>query len=162
MSDNIFINAYVENALGTLHEQINLILTLKTQLKISQDSLAGKESVIQNLNNQISELQNIITQKDSQIETNAIDTNEYNRAIANASSWEQSYNQMAAKVSHMDTLTRQMTEMKNIIKQKNEEILKLKNDKSNKKKQHTVNKEINILSSNTENVSVIATGINDF
>jgi chromosome segregation ATPase len=159
MSDNsVFINAYLDNAIGTIHEQISNILTLKTQLKVSQSILAEKDNIIQNISNDVNNLQTIISNKDKQLaeaqESSSAKKDELSEAVSNASAWEQSYNSMAAKVSHMDTLLKQITEMKNIIIEKdkqienlNKEIIELTAKETIKKKVAMPKKEINIVSS---------------
>ena len=140
MSDqNNFINTYIDNAVGLIHEQVTNILHLKTQLKLSQDSLAEKDGVIEALNSKIVELEEIIKTKDTENSQKTIDEKEYQRALSNAASWEQSYNSMVNKVSHMDTLLKQVGDMKRQLKDKDAEIENLKT----KKKKPPVKKQIN-------------------
>ena len=123
MSDqNKFINTYIDNAIGLIHEQVTNILHLKTQLKLSQDALAGKDAEIEALNSKIVELEDIIKQKDEQVNKTSVDEKEYQRAISNANSWKTSYDAMVNKVSHMDTLLKQISDMKNRIKDKDYEL----------------------------------------
>jgi predicted RNase H-like nuclease len=143
MSDqNKFINTYIDNAVGIIHEQVTNILHLKTQLKLSQDSLAEKDGVIEALNSKIVELEENTNKK-------SVEDTEYQRALSNAASWEQSYNAMVNKVSHMDTLLKQVGDMKKQIKDRDEEISSLKNEindiqsKSVVKKKPPVKKQIN-------------------
>ena len=150
MSDqNKFINTYIDNAVGLIHEQVTNILHLKTQLKLSQDSLAEKDGVIEALNSKIVELEEIIKTKDTENSQKTIDEKEYQRALSNAASWEQSYNAMVNKVSHMDTLLKQVVDMKKQIKDRDDEISLLKNEindiqsKSVVKKKPPVKKQIN-------------------
>jgi predicted RNase H-like nuclease (RuvC/YqgF family) len=133
MSDqNKFINTYIDNAVGLIHEQVTNIIHLKTQLKLSQDALAEKDGVIEALNSKIVELEENSKKK-------SINDLEYQKALTNAASWEQSYNTMVNKVSHMNTLMKQIADMKNQLKDKDFEIENLKN----KKKKPPVKKQIN-------------------
>ena len=142
MSDqNKFINTYIDNAVGLIHEQVTNILHLKTQLKLSQDTLAGKDAEIEALNSKIVELEDIIKQKDEQVSETSVDKQEYQRAISNANSWKTSYDAMVNKVSHMDTLLKQVSEMKKQLKDKDIEIDRLKNKPA--KKKPSAKKEIN-------------------
>ena len=142
MSDqNKFINTYIDNAVGLIHEQVTNILHLKTQLKLSQDALAGKDAEIEALNSKIVELEDIIKQKDEQVSKTSVDEQEYQRAISNADSWKSSYDAMVNKVSHMDTLLKQISEMKRQLKDKDIEIDRLKNKPT--KKKPSAKKEIN-------------------
>jgi len=146
MSDK-FINTYVDFAIGTIHEQLNNILQLKTQLKIANDLILEKDGVINALtqenNSTVGDLNTEIkTLKD---EVSTIDS--LRRTISNLTTENEA---LKSKSSHIDTCLNQVSEMKKeiisrdeIIKQKNEEIAKLKNKSekvSLKSKETSINK----------------------
>lgn len=116
MDQNKFINAYVDHAIGMVHENISVILQLKTQLKLSQELMVEKDQIIENL--------------ERQLENNKTDTTELNTHRDNAKLWEESYNAMKQKISHMDTLVRQISEMKSMIIEKDDIINNLSTEMS--------------------------------
>lgn len=124
MSDaNKFINYYVEHALGMVHEHINTLLQVKTQLKVAQEQLGEKDAVIASLKNEMG--------------NHVANAEELNRAKAQATSWEDSYNAIKSKLSHMETLANQMGDAKKIMMDKNSTIEKLNEDVAFLKKQIT-------------------------
>lgn len=116
-----YMNTFVDVSMGILHENLNTLVQLKTQLKIANDLVQEKEQVIGNLTQELSnskkENQNVIELQDK------------------ARIWEDSYNAMKSKVSHMDTLLKQISDMKNdivqlrdVISNKDGEISSLKEE----------------------------------
>ena len=104
MSDNNkYVNLYIENALGLVHQYLNDILQLKTQNKILDDLVSEKDQVIKSLENNLNQ--------------NTANNDEISRIRANANSMEEQYNAMKNKVSHMDTLLNQINDMKRIIQE---------------------------------------------
>jgi len=102
MSDsNAYINAYVDNSVGMLHEYVTMVLQLKTQLKVTGDILAEKDNVITELQKQVEQI---------------------NQSRADASKWEQEYNSIKAKADHLETFANQVNEMKRMLQDKNNEI----------------------------------------
>lgn len=115
MSDpNKYINYYVENALGMVHEYVNLVLQAKTQARVTQEQLQEKDLVIAQLT--------------EQVEKNKLDSNQLSQAAQNARSWEDQYNTMKNKVTHMDTLTTQFNDLKNQFVDRNNQIAALKQE----------------------------------
>ena len=111
MSDpNKYINYYVENSMSMVHEYINTLLQTKTQLRVLEDQVKEKDAAIASLQN---ELDGYMSNKQ-----------EVDRAMANATNWENSYNDMKNKVSHMDTITNQVAEAKKLLVEKNAELTK--------------------------------------
>lgn len=108
MDQNKFINTYVDHAIGMVHENISLILQLKTQLKLSQELIVEKDQTIKNL--------------ETELQTNRSDSSELDKHRENARVWEESYNAMRQKISHMDTLVKQISDMKNMIHDKDRVI----------------------------------------
>lgn len=112
MSDpNKYINYYIENSMSMVHEYINTLLQTKTQLRVLEDQVKEKDTAIASLQNEISSHLN--------------NQQELDRVKANATTWENSYNDMKNKVSHMDTLTNQIGEAKRLLVEKNSEVQKL-------------------------------------
>jgi uncharacterized coiled-coil DUF342 family protein len=120
---NAYINAYVDNSVGMLHEYVTMVLQLRTQNKIANDMVAGKDATIYSLEEQLGGVRSELDSYKSQIVNN---NEQINQSRADAIKWEQEYNEMKNKVSHMDTLTSQMNEMKKMIIDKDKEIEKLK------------------------------------
>lgn len=122
MSDpNKYINYYVEHSLSMVHEYINTLLQTKTQLRVVQEQLSEKDTVIASLQNELN--------------SRATSEEELNRAKAQATSWEDSVNSMKQKVAHMDTLSNQIGEAKKMLVDKTHEIDNLKIDIVSLKKQ---------------------------
>lgn len=108
MSEKYF-NAYVDSAVGIIHENLSLILQLKAQLKVANDLLAEKDGFI---TSQISERDKAIDSLSNELtnlRTQSVDVEEVKK---NAKFWEDSYHAMNNKVAHMETLTKQYNELK--------------------------------------------------
>jgi chromosome segregation ATPase len=131
---NAYINAYVDNSVGMLHEYVTMVLQLRTQNKIANDMVVEKDATISSLREQVSsvstELQEELNRVKRELESYRSQVGNNNELInqsrADAIKWEQEYNEMKNKVSHMDTLTSQMNEMKKMIIDKDKEIQDLK------------------------------------
>lgn len=131
---NAYINAYVDNSVGMLHEYVTMVLQLRTQNKIANDMVAERDATISSLREQISgvssEQQEELDRVKRELESYRSQVRNNNELInqsrADAIRWEQEYNEMKNKVSHMDTLTSQMNEMKKLIIDKDKEIESLK------------------------------------
>ena len=141
--DQKFMNVYVENAVGTVHEYINVILQLKTKLKIASDMVQQKDEMLSSFQ--------------SELANNKAAGEEINEANRKARSWEEQYNAMKNKMTHMDTLTNQYNDLKklyverereianltSIIDQKEQEIVNLKSEKDTE--MQVLKKELNKL-----------------
>lgn len=143
MSDKYF-NTYVDTAVGVIHEYISIVLQLKTQLKIAGEALSEKDKALDEMQAEIDSLKKQLDLANNQ-------SSEMQKIKASARQWEESYNAMANKVSHMDTLTKQYNELKSQyllqseeLNAANEKIKQLENPtKTPKKVINTKNKEIN-------------------
>ena len=129
MSDNKYINAYVDIAIGTIHEYLAANIQLKAQNKITNDLVSEKDQVIASLQADIASINKNNT--DMQVLQN------------NAKTWEDSYNAMKNKIGHMDALTKQVIDMKKEITLRDEKIKELEDklvelNKKSKKKQQAV------------------------
>ena len=137
MSDpNKFINTYIDTTIATLHEYVGSSLQLKTQLKLANDLLVERDAAITKLNEEkeaavsrlTSEIENInnnfsTTQDNTQTMKAALLSCQDKLKIA-----EESHSAISSKVSHMDTLLKQLTDMKNEIKTRDDQISSLNND----------------------------------
>ena len=106
-----FMNAYVDNAIGMIHENISNILQLKTQLRVSNEIIAEKDSVISSLN--------------SQLENNKTNIEETNLLRERVASLEQTNNSLVNQNSHLNTALNQIATMKKEIREKDSLIAEL-------------------------------------
>lgn len=112
MSDtNAFVNAYIDHAVGMIHENVGNILQLRSQLKVANDLIAEKDAVIGTLT--------------SQLESSKINSDEMSVLRDQARHWEEAHNSMTNKVAHLDTALSQIAQMKKEILDKNDKISKL-------------------------------------
>ncbi len=133
MSDqNKYINGYIDNAVGMIHENVNLILQLKTQLRLANELVSEKDAIIGNIS---SELQ--VSKSDNEV---IVNLNETIKKLENRNtSLQDENNGLNSKVSHMDTLLKQITQMKTDILAKNAEIEELNEKLYPKKKIKSIN-----------------------
>lgn len=106
MSDvtNKYVNAYIDTSVGMINEYITKYIQVQAQLKVANDIVAEREGIITQLTDEINRM------REESAKVN-----------------ETEFNGMKNKLSHMDTLMQQMGQMKLTIKEKDEEINKLKN-----------------------------------
>lgn len=132
---NKFVNAYIDFAVSQLHENINTILQLKAQLKVANELVSEKDAAIGKLM--------------QDLETNKASNEEMVKLRDQARKWEDSYNSVSSKVTHLDTALSQIAQMKKevvdrdqTIAQLQEEINLLKNPPSKKAINSKVKKEV--------------------
>lgn len=116
MSDqNKYINGYIDNAVGMIHENVNLILQLKTQLRLANELISEKDTIISNI-------------------TSELDNNKYNNAendlmvvklTSDLKHLRAANESMSSKQSHMDTALNQISQMKAQIIERDEKIANL-------------------------------------
>jgi len=137
MSDpNKFINTYIDTTIATLHEYVGSSLQLKTQLKLANDLLLEKDAAISKLTDEkdvelarlTGELESInnnfsATQDNTETMKAALLSCQDKLRIA-----EESHSAISSKVSHMDTLLKQLSDMKNEIKNRDDQIASLNTD----------------------------------
>ena len=137
MSDpNKFINTYIDTTIATLHEYVGSSIQLKTQLKLANDLLVERDATITQLTSEkdatvaqlTSELENInnnfsTTQDNTETMKAALLSCQDKLRIA-----EESHSAISSKVSHMDTLLKQLTDMKSEIKTRDDQISSLNTD----------------------------------
>jgi len=145
MSDSSkFVNAYIENSMSMIQEQVALILQLKTQIKVTDDIIAEKDATISSLQNELIEFKTELQSTQSQLNENTSSTNEQiNQSRADARRWEDEVNVLRAKVEHIDTFTNQINEMKLMIRDREEQIEKLKEKLEPKSSKTLPKKDIN-------------------
>jgi chromosome segregation ATPase len=121
MDQSKYINTYIDVIIGQLHETLSNNLQLKTQVKIANDIIQEKDQAITNLQNQLSSVQN--------------NDEDVRKAKEQAKHWEDSYHAMSVKVVHMDTVLKQISDMKNqiLLRDKQIEELQTKLTKPTKK-----------------------------
>lgn len=118
MSEKYF-NAYVDAAVGMIHEHVSTILQLKSQMKISAEVLLEKDKTINTLSSEIETLR-------GQSDLMKNQTSEMQKLQANAKHWEDSYHAAMNKLSHMETLTKQYNDLKNTFAITNSDFEKAK------------------------------------
>ena len=112
MSDqNKYINTYVDFAVGTVHDYLNNILRLKTELKLANDLVSEKNQVISGLSEEL--------EKEKEYHT------ELDQARSNAVRWENEVNTLKNNVSNMDTLMNQYNTLKQAIVERDHQNAKL-------------------------------------
>lgn len=106
-----FINTYIDTIVNSLLEYVKSNLQLQTQVKVSELVIAEKDQIIAGLQQQINENK---VAEDWRVKFEASKSN---------------YAAMQSKLSHMDTLLKQVADMKKIILEKDAEIEELKSPK---------------------------------
>ena len=148
MSDpNKFINTYIDTTIATLHEYVGSSLQLKTQLKLAHDLLIEKDATItQLISEKDTALEKLINEKDATVSrlTSELENinNNFSATQGNTETMkaallscqdklkiaEESHSAITSKVSHMDTLLKQLSDMKNEIKTRDTQISSLNTD----------------------------------
>lgn len=109
MSDvNKYVNVYIENALGLVHEYINILLKTKTEAKLIEELVKDKDLDIARLTEEITNLRENYA--------NAGEAQEKARV------WEDQYNSMKQRVAHMDTMASGFNEIKQRLIEKNTQV----------------------------------------
>jgi hypothetical protein len=131
MSDaNAFMNAYIDHAIGMVHENVNVILQLRTQLKLANDLIIEKDGVIGSLT--------------SQLESNKVNNDEISLIRDQARYWEDAHNAMVNKVSHLDTALNQIAQMKKEVQNRDAKILALEEKLNPTKKKINTKKVVTV------------------
>lgn len=110
---NTYINVYLENISAMVHDQLNQIIQLKTQVKISEGLLPQKEAIISDLTSRLEKVQ-----------FNETEMNELKERTRVA---EDSYHAILNKVSHMETLMNQYNDLKKSFVEKENQLNEAKN-----------------------------------
>ena len=150
MSDpNKFINTYIDTTIATLHEYVGSSLQLKTQLKLANDLLVERDATITQLTSEIESINNNFSTNQDNTETMKVALLSCQDRLKIA---EESHSAISSKVSHMDTLLKQLGDMKNEIKTRDDQIASLNTD--------IVTKDTQILSCN-EKVNNLTSALTD-
>jgi chromosome segregation ATPase len=152
-----FFNAYVDLAVGTIHQNVNTILELKTQVKMLEDQVRELDSAVGVMNQRI---ENFDKEKDSLIKQFEEDTknltSQYDRKLSDLQSklksLEREKESTLKKSGHMSTFENQIKDMKREILEKNAEIESLKSNTSNTGVTSVINTKTKKSSSKPENV----------
>lgn len=124
MDQNAYVNAYIDLVVGMLHDQLNQILQLKTQTKITETLLAQKDSTISEKDAAIADLSSRI----SAAQANDTELNNLRERLRVA---EDSYHAVSNKLSHMETLQQQFNDMKRQVIDKDKELTDTKTQLAN-------------------------------
>jgi chromosome segregation ATPase len=150
MSDpNKFINTYIDTTIATLHEYVGSSLQLKTQLKIANDLLIERDATIAKLvdekDSTVARLTGEIENINNNFSTNQDDAETMKAALLSCQDKlkiaEESHSAISSKVSHMDTLLKQLADMKQEIKNRDDKIASLNADLVTKDTQISSNNE---------------------
>lgn len=113
-----YVNAYIENIMGMVHDQLNQIIQLKTQIKVTEPLLAQKDATIADLSSKVT------TSQHTDAEVTAL---KQKLRVT-----EDSFHALTNKVSHMETLQNQFNNVKKRLIEKEKEIEDLKAALENK------------------------------
>ena len=137
MSDpNKFINTYIDTTIATLHEYVGSSLQLKTQLKLANDLLVERDATITQLTSEKDAAVSRLTSEIENINSNFSNTQDNTETMKAAllscqdklKIAEESHSAISSKVSHMDTLLKQLTDMKTEIRTRDTQISSLNTD----------------------------------
>jgi len=142
MSDQKYVNYYIEHAVGTAHDYLNTILQLKTQLRMANDVIEEKTNIVGPLQTEIESLRTQL--EDSRNQNNNLN-HSVNQSNNDKKSLEEQLHTLQNKISHMDTLLNQLNDMKRIIKEKDAELEALRTPVINTKKKPVKPESITVL-----------------
>lgn len=138
MSDTTeYVNGYLENSIGMLHDYLNQILQLKTQLKLVKDNAAKHNASLSDLQEQLrvakEELETskstfksqLDSSKNELLQTQTKDNETINKTREEAKKLEQEYNALKNKLNDFDALLKQFNDLKTLYKDKDTENQKL-------------------------------------
>lgn len=129
-SSTEYINAYLENSISTLHDYLNQILQLKTQLKLVTDSISSKDAVLDELSK---ELERVKDELDSNKKSQEKDNEAINTAKLNAERLQNENDSIKHRLGEFDALVKQFADLKNEYKNKNIQYEKLSSELENVK-----------------------------
>lgn len=124
-SSTEYVNAYLENSIGTLHDYLNQILQLKTQLKLVTDSLSSKDATIAELTNQV---ESVKKELDAFHQTHSNDSEAVNAAKTLAQNLQNENDSIKHKLTEFDALIKQFNDLKTQYKDKENEVQKLSSE----------------------------------
>jgi predicted RNase H-like nuclease (RuvC/YqgF family) len=112
---NKYINGYIDNAVGMIHENVNLILQLKTQLRMANELISEKDIIINNVSLELENKKNNSAENDILVTKL---TNDMKQLRATNES-------MISKQSHIDIALNQISQMKAQIIERDKKIVML-------------------------------------
>lgn len=120
MSDSTtFINAYVDNAVGLVHDYINQILQLKTENKLAMGLVKEKDEALAKLQEELDRNRN----ESENWHKSADDVvGELDQQKDKYKKLEEECNALKNKASHLDSMASQLTNCNREMSNKNEEI----------------------------------------
>jgi hypothetical protein len=142
---NAYVNAYIDSAIGLIHEKINVVLQLKTQLKMANDIVAEKDSIIGSLA--------------SQLETIKFNSDEMSVLRGQAQHWEDMYNVAMRKAGQADTALNQLGQMKQELYQRDIKIALLEEKLNPAKKTINTKKGKGLAGNAADEVSLLPVAI---
>ena len=112
MSDTSkYVNLYIENTIGLLHEYISLILKTKTEARMAEELYKEKEAEAIQLSEHVNKL--------TEVNANA------SQAHQDARNWEGQYNAMKQRMDHMTTMAATFNDAKQQLIERNKQLDKL-------------------------------------
>lgn len=141
-----YVNTYLEHVMSMVHDQLNQLIQLRTQLKLTESVIAQKDAVIADLNNKF------LSTENSEIEMNNL------RERARIA--EDSFHAMSNKVSHMETLQNQFSELKNQFIGKENQLNVVINQLSERERELNNAKEL--IGSLTKELEILKAKVDNF
>lgn len=124
MDQTKYVNSYIESTMSMLQEYLVSIVQLKTQVKVLNDTITEKDTLINDLTNKIN--------------TSTSFEQEYHKILQRNQSLENEMNGLKNKMSHMHTLVNQFNDVKALLKEKEEKIKQLEENSNLKNKKTKV------------------------
>lgn len=122
MSDTSkYINIYIENSIGLLHEYVSIILKTKTEARMAEELFKEKELEANRLAEEVARLRE--------------STVNLSEAQENAKRWENEFHSMKQRVDHMDSMAASFNDAKHQLLERNKqydeiyaEVIRLRED----------------------------------
>lgn len=108
MDQTKYVNAYIDNAMSTIHENIALILQLKTQNRLLNDVISEKDLALNNFTIEVQSLRHEVSVLND-LKSQNEELKQHNIGIVN-------------KLSHFETMSNQIIQMKQEIKKRDVQI----------------------------------------
>lgn len=105
---NKYINAYIDTCIALISDLNIKHIQVQAQLKVASELVKERDETIAAITAELESARNTNTERQKQIDSAKI--------------WEDSYNAMKNKLSHMDTLMAQLGQMKLQLSEKDAEI----------------------------------------
>lgn len=107
-----YMNTYVDIAVNTAHDFLNTVLQLKTQAELSKEVILEKDKQLQSLADALAEARG--------------DAADFTAVTEKSRNLEEENNTLKVRLSHVEALTNQLVEAKQLLVQKDNEIAGLK------------------------------------